>query len=477
MNFVPLLAGGVFPGDRFFRVWRRGSSAFFFAVFFIAVVSFSAASEDFSSLDGLFDAVTDIDVSQGTGTIGDGFSEYDDKNDASDLDGDLDALFSDAEDVSAEDIQQSADSENKNTGQTVASGGLNALLPQSSPLTFSGHLSAEVGFGYVWSERENSISGYFDFENDLTFSARASKDLAIRGNVKTEFPDFSFALSELYFDYLLFDRIFISGGKRLYRWGYIRLFDDDDEYDAVGRFQPNILYDSDSGIAASVTIPVWFVTFSGVALYSGTSDTPSRSALSYAGSLELKLGKSTVNFFGRTFPSVDSATNETLEVRVPPVAGLEAKRTVFGFDIYGQGQVRVDSFNKLYGFNKNGFSSMTATGGIMRVWDSQKPTVLANCEYQFLYYPQENDYTQKLAFVGAVSKIGPGEHMTVGVEWNHNITDQCGDVTPGVIVSGILPHARWKNAVEIYYGEDDNGNPISSPQVRLGTTLYLVMDY
>ena len=441
---------------------------------FLPSLSLPVSGQD-SSLDGIFDEVADFEISQDV--------EITERNSSSDADSgetaltsdDLDSFFDDAEDVPAETVT-AGDSEGEKDGSaSVASGGLDALIPQNSPLSFSGHLEAEVGLGYIWSERENSISGYFDFENDLNFSARTSKYLSVSGSIKTEFPNFSFSLSELYFDYLLLNKVYISGGKRLFRWGYIRLFDDDDEYDDTsGRFQPNILYDSDEGISARVIFPLGFVTFTGIGLYAGSNETPSKDEMSYAASIEMKLGKASLNIFGRSFPAAYSSASSAGK---PPVFGIEAKRSFFGFDIYAQGQSWINSFSRLGDLDDTGFDTIVFTGGIMRVWDTLKPNVLLNFEYQSAYRPDGDSYKQKLAFLGAVSKIGKGEHVTIGVEWNHDITERCGDVTPGVIISGLLPHARWKNAVEIYYGKDENGNLISRPQVKLGTTIYLVMDY
>lgn len=444
-------------------------------ILFLPALSFQASGQD-SSLDGLFEGVEDYEISQETDYIDSGDSGEEDTEGSFPESDDLDSFFDAAEDVPAEAVSSAVASEEKE--KTFSSGGLNSLLSQSSPLSFSGHLEAEVGIGYIWSERENTLSGYFDFENDLKFSARTSKYLSITGNIKTEFPAFTFDLSELYFDYLLFDRVYISGGKRLFRWGYIRLFDDDEEYDdSSGRYQPNILYDSDRGISARIIVPVGFATFTAVGLYSGKNETPSKDAMAYAGSIELKLGRTSLNFFGRSFPTVDSETNLPLADPNPPILGLEAKRSFFGVDLYAQGQGWIESFYRLGDLDKTGFDTIVFTCGIMKFWDTIKPNIFVNLEYQNAYIPLDDSFNQKLAFLGAVSKFGPGDHLTVGVEWHHNITERCGDVTPGIIVSGVLPHARWKNAVEIYYGQDENGNIISRPQVKLGTTIYLVMDY
>lgn len=476
------------------RLFRRGSvfrsggirAGFPLAVvflFFLAVFAAPALYAQDDPLDGLFDEVTDVEISGGS-SPGDGFVPYD-GDEGTGFTGDLDSLFEDAEDISAEEADAGGGPASKSS---PATGGLNALLPESSPLSVSGHLVTEVGLGYVWAESGNNLSGYFDFENILTLSARASRNLSLTGRVLTEFPSFNIGLDEIFFDYLLFDRIYLSGGKRQYYWGYVRLFDDDDEYDddeyddKTGRFQPNILYDSKENISARLVVPVSVFSFSAVAMFpllsaeghSGT-DPVSPSFMSFAGSAEARIGRTTVNIFGRKFPSSVTGPQGI------PILGLEAKRTILGFDLYLHAQARIASFYRLADLRAEGFDRITFVVGIMRLWDSFKPNIAVNLEYQNVFRPEPADsdprVSQRLAFVGAVTKIGPGERLTAGVEWNHDLTDCSGDVTPGVIVSGFLPHARWKTAAEIYYGKDPEGARISSPTIRLGSTIYLEMDY
>ena len=424
------------------------------------------------ALDGLFDNVTDIDISAGS-SFGDGFTPYK-EGEGQSFSSDIDSLFENAADISTQEAQEKADAEKP--AASVAAGGLSSLLPGKSPITFTGRLKAEVGLGYVWDPISgNGFSGYFDFENYLTFKASASRNLSITGEFLTEFPSFCFSLYQIYFDYRLFDRIYITGGRRQYKWGYVRIFDDDDEYETTGRFQPNILYDSRQTISARVIVPVSLFSFTGVAMYplSSTSgltggDPVSPSSMSFALSAEARIKRVAVNLFGRKFPSSSGQY---------PILGAEAKTSIFGVDIYAHTQVRVADASGAIRFKQEGFGTVTTIAGANWMWDKTRPIIALNFECQNVWNAESSEFTNRLAFVGAVSKIGPGEHITVGVEWNHNITDACGDVTPGIIVSGLLPHARWKTAAEIYYGEDESGNKISSPRVNLGTTIYLEMSY
>ena len=442
---------------------------------FFAAVALPLRAQD--SIDGLFDNVMDIDMAGGR-SFGDGFTEYGENEGASFSD-DIDSLFEDAEDVSTQEAQ--ARNEAEKPAPTVATGGASSILAGKSPVTFTGKLTGEVGLGYAHHPTSGSgFSGYFDFENYLTFKASASDKFSVTGQFLTEFPDFSFELYQMYFDYRLFNTVYLSGGKRQYKWGYVRLFDDDDEYETstgaanTGRFQPNILYDSRKHISARLIVPVSIFSFTGVAMYplSTTSsvsggDPVSPSAMSFAGSAEARIKRVTVNLFGRKFPSGGESS----------ILGAEAKTTFFGVDLYVHTQMRIASAKNAITFKRSGFGAMNTIAGIMRVWDKIRPVIALNFEYQNTWNVQTSALTNRIAFVGAVSKIGPGDHVTIGVEWNHNITECSGDVTPGIIVSGFLPHARWKTAAEIYYGEDSSGNKISSPQVNFGSTIYLEMSY
>ena len=433
------------------------------------------------SLDGLFDGVMDIDIAGGGG-FGDGFAPYKEGEEPSFSD-DIDSLFEDAQDVSTQEAQEMADA--AKPAASVAAGGVSSLLPESFPFTISGRLKAEVGAGYVWdSIGGNAFSGYFDFENYLAFTARASRNLSVTGEFLTEFPDFDFSLNQIYFDYRLFDRIYVTGGKRQYKWGYVRLLDDEDEYETddgaanTGRFQPNILYDSKKHISARVIVPVSVFSFTGVAMFpldevdsaiSSSGDYLGVSRLSFALSAEARIKRVTVNLFGRKFSRGESYEN--------PIVGIEAKTSVFGVDLYAHTQVRVAGALEAITFKREGYEKITTVAGAQWTWEKTRPVVALCLEYQNAWNAQEASFVNRLAFVGAVSKLGPGERITAGVEWNHNITDACGDITPGIIISGILPHARWKTAAEIYYGEDEDGNRISTPSVKLGTTIYLEMNY
>ena len=450
------------------------------AALILFAVAAPLAADD--SLDGLFDNVMDIDASGGGG-FGDGFTPYEEGEEPS-FSGDIDSLFEDAQDVSAQEVQEKADAEKPDAN--IATGGVNSLLPDKSPFTISGKMKAELGAGFVWDPiNGDTFSGYFDFENYLTFSARASRNLSVTGEFLTEFPEFEFSLNQIYFDYRIFDRVYITGGKRQYKWGYVRLFDDEDEYETddgeanTARFQPNILYDSKKHMSARVIIPVSVFSFTGVAMLPLDDDLLSTlsasgeylgvSRLSFAWSIEARIKRVTVNLFGRKFPDIDFYQS--------PIFGAEVKTSFFGVDLYAHTQMRLSNIQNAFLFKTEGYEKITTIAGAQWLWDKTRPVIALAFEYQNVWNAQESSFVNRLAFVGAVSKIGPGEHITVGVEWNHNITDVCGDVTPGIIISGLLPHARWKTAAEIYYGEDEDGNKISRPTIKLGTTIYIEMNY
>ncbi len=98
--------------------------------------------------------------------------------------------------------------------------------PFFKPLSFFGHLKAEAGVAGFYEDGTFDGTGLFLFKNEFGMTARASKYLGMKGTLVVQYPDFSLSVGSLYFDYLLLDKIYISGGKKPVNWGYILLFSD-----------------------------------------------------------------------------------------------------------------------------------------------------------------------------------------------------------------------------------------------------------
>lgn len=389
---------------------------------------------------------------------------------------DFDSMFDSSQDVVVEDSASFVQEENKSP------------LDLSSffiPLKFYGHLDTEVGGWYNFTREKfvvpgndygHSVSGAFDFLNDLSFIARLDNTFTIHGTVRTEFPHMFFDMHELYFDYCLLDKVYISGGKKETKWGYVRLFSDADEYEDVvdetgvdSVLYSDIVADSVDGISAIVTIPLWTGTVSAMAMYKGTPDengeltmikTPGSRDISYAASCEMVILDTSVNLFGRYSASSLPFGN---------VVGLEFKHSFAGVDVYGQGIGSLDKDNE-------DFSKYVGTFGFYTIRDYNKIKFGINAEGQLLYMKDIDDLRKRCALYAGVSK--PFSRCTVGtgVKWQHNFDNENplvedGKVDVGLYVLGLLPHARLKNGVEIYYRDSE------VVKVRGGMTINLLVDY
>ena len=391
------------------------------------------------------------------------------------FDDDFDAMFEEAEDTEAvktEVVQ----------GPSQASDG-------TFPLRLSGHLDSNFGIGYLYqqdAEDTNKVSGYFTFNNYIYMDARPSRESVIHGTLGISFPGYALGLNECYFDYIIKNKIYFTAGKKGTTWGYPRLLtvsstatsDKKKEFDEQGAENTNILADSSAGTTMMFRIPVWTGTITGLGVYKGSSTSPSFDDIVLAGSVELVFGKTSVNLFAR---KETKSAGESLG----PLFGLEAKRTILGADVYGQGLTRFDTqdkFNRLFKgkFNKTTLQQMVFTGGLYKWWDAKDPAVGFNIEYQGTCRFETvsevyngYDIIHRIAFDGGVKRLGPAHNIKIGLELNHNITEKSGYIKPGVIVSGALPNCDWNTGLKWYYGD----TLPKSGKWELGTYLSLALNY
>jgi hypothetical protein len=265
--------------------------------------------------------------------------------------------------------------------------------------------------------------------------------ISIYGALNTSLSNnFSLDLSYLYFDYMLFDMVFISAGKKNLSWGYTRLFKNG-----------NIMEDTNGQLNAEFRFP-WSTgtfTFVGAYDYKLLSDNPSYKDISYAFSLEQTVLHTSVNLFAK--------------INGLSLAGLEIKRTIFGFDCYGQVYVNIADYKKLN--QKSGYGQVTATAGFYKLWDGFDPNLGINIEYQY-------SGNHKIALQGGIKRIGKRKNMKVGIDWNHDFTSKDGNVTAAFIIDGVLPYASWKNALSVDYGP-----ATGKTKFTLGSVISLSLDY
>ena len=91
----------------------------------------------------------------------------------------------------------------------------------SSILSITGHFDGNVGLSAIIIDKPD-FGGYLDLSNTLYLNVKPSASFGIHGALDTSLSNgFSVGVSYLYFDYMLFDRLFISAGKKSVSWVYI----------------------------------------------------------------------------------------------------------------------------------------------------------------------------------------------------------------------------------------------------------------
>lgn len=392
-------------------------------------------------------------------------------------------LFSDAEDTETPVVTEEVDTPT----DTMFN-----LASLSIPLKMSGDVTAEIGAAYICEDGTNKGSGYFDLKNYLYFTTRPDKYMALKGALKTSMPNKDeakkdgqnsyFYLYELYFDYLMANKIYITAGKKKSVWGNVRLFcnEEDDvnknskDYRDDDAFYTNALYDSRYNISGIVNVSFGPAAITVLAMYNGVSGEPSYKDMSFAGKAEIVLFNTFFNIFGRTFPQ---ASEENGLFPPLPIIGAEIKRSVLGFDVYGQAMGRVESvktlreFYKSHLYHTSSFDKFIFTGGFYRLWTDSFPYFGINAEYQGIYYPidkysvvniidnkselihEKGDMVHRFMVDLGFAKLGSDRNIKVGVQWYYNITDEEGYVRPGVIISNVFPHCDWNTGIKYEYGK------------------------
>lgn len=422
-----------------------------------------------------------------------------------DFSDDMSSFFEDVEDTNGPVIVE----------KNQASGLLGTIL---DTIKLSGHLDATLGvlFQMQGLSKDNmTFLPVFDFNNYLYLTTNINNIFSFRTSVLTNLSTLQstagITLNEIYFDYLLLNRIYLTAGKKSYTWGYIRLFSDATEYgtgfDArgnayAGNLHTDIMTNSINRISAQIRIPVWTGTITGLGLYNYnllSAGLPSASDFAFAGSIEMILGHTSVNLFGRTYASEDNSN---------PVVGVEAKRTIFGADIYGQGLMKIKykensstnidnyiygymlnyvTYNELqekmtemynttvseYLYNNRFYEKIIATGGFYRTWETADPTIGVNFEYQYIYTPSTGVHDSRIALQFGLKNIGLKDKVNLGVLFHYNFVQASGNVKLAFSISNIVPALDWTSGFECHFGPY-YGNV---PKLLFTTYLKLNVDY
>ena len=194
-----------------------------------------------------------------------------------------------------------------------------------------------------------------------------------------------------------------------------------------------------------------------------TSDVKHRN-FNYYGSLEFSVLNTNINMY------VKRPAKNTNPIRTN-LAGLELKRTIFGFDTYFQGIARVKNIKML---NKSaGYDYIVATAGLYRLFDSFDPNIGFNLEYQHEYIPDsEEKHYDRLAFEGGLKRLGRKKNIKIYALSHYSITEKHGWSGIDLSISSVLPYADWSNKFVIGYG-----SKYESPAFMMSSSIALSLDY
>lgn len=331
----------------------------------------------------------------------------------------------------------------------------------NSIMKITGSFSGKLGVACIYDDTKiDSVftpGGLIDLSNTLNLSVNPSDFFGLYGSLSTAFSSkFTLDVPSLYFNSLLFDKIYISAGKKSISWGNLRIFSN------------TVLADSGSGISCEIRYPWKLGTITGVLLYDYNTYGVDASNftwknMSFAGAADITLLNTNINTFIRKYPEPASSSSQAT---ADLLTGLELKRTLFGFDSYAQGTVlfKGDQYN------------ITATGGFYKLWDGITPNLGINVEYQYAFKskPEENKspHSHFVNLEFGIKKIGPAQNMKGAVKWNHDFMNKSGVVDVVFIVSSWIPYADWTNGIKITYGGDR-----STPKIDFGTALSYSLSY
>jgi len=415
-----------------------------------------------------------------------------------DVDDDFDLIFEDAEDKTeplTEEVQAA-----ETPVQVISSA-------FSNMVHFSGNFSGDVGLVFIKdesSDTEDEPSGYFSLNNTLNMTVSPSNIFVLHGSLETGISTgFNINVSSLYFDYLLFNRLYITAGKTSISWGNLRLFNNSDFYSSnfsdkdFGKYQgylyktgplyaASIFVEDNAPYALQIRYPWSFGTLT-FATTIATTDNLDKENFNYYGSIEFSLFNTNFNIYAKRpekKSKVEDIQNENIVVteanidalRSEPhekheIYGLEVKRTILGFDTYLQGLVRVRDYSNLT--HSIGYDYIVGTVGVYRLFDSFDPNIGFNIEYQHEFNPLRKPRNiDRVAFEGGVKRIGPQKNMKVGLLSHYNITDKYGYSGLSFIISGICPYADWTTKAAIGYG-----SKYTSPVFLFSSAISLSLDY
>ncbi len=341
-----------------------------------------------------------------------------------DVPDDFDSLFDDAED--SEGTESSAEEQLKSSGIIQAA---------KQIFSFYGSFVAEAAYSEKVYDREDD-NHFPGAALSYTFgiSMRPSSNLSAKCALVTSFPNFGVSVSSLYFDYVLFNRAYLTVGKTTQTWGNSAIFTTD------------ILSDTTPLSLIMVTVPIKHGSFEASANLKSFNQQNVLGQLYYAASFEYPFKNFSYKVLARTWAT------ENVSVNHPKTAfGFEISGDIFKFHTSFYGDIRE---------NEQTWESWTEWDygkfvcGIGRYWDQFEDIGKFGfvTEYQLVYNTADsNIINNALALTSSWRHLFNSRYsLSLAAGWN--ITNGTGYTIPAVSISG-LPHATVYFATPLLFGK------------------------
>jgi len=359
---------------------------------------------------------------------------------------DFDSLFEDVEDVEAivEEIPVAKESTEKTKTDT---------------LSFSGTFSADMAVFAQYPKNPAYFGGGLQFQNELSFLAKASAALTLQGSLLTNEKIITdtvdvIELSSLYFDYLMFNRLLLTAGKKHYDWGNTLYF------------ESNVLEELEGfskHLSVQLVFPLSPFTLSLLGMYNGSvEETMNPSLFDLAASIEASLWQTNMKVFSRYWSN--TSTDSVKKI----VFGFEWKRDILGLDFYQQALYYSD-LKDLVDFKPE---KIQLISGLSQFWEGQYKTALL-IEHKWLWNNLEEVNVHTIAFNAGISRLLQGR-LKLGLQVEHNFAKHSGNINLLAVLPGSrygFPHADLQFGIPLNYDRDANIN------LKLGFNLALSFSY
>ena len=359
---------------------------------------------------------------------------------------DFDALFEDVQDVEA--IVEESPVAKESTEKT-----------KTDTLSFSGTFSADMAVFAQYPKNPAYFGGGLQFKNELSFLAKASAALTLQGSLLTNEKIITdtvdaIELSSLYFDYLMFNRLLLTAGKKSYSWGNTLYF----ESNVLEEFQK-----FSEHLSVQLVLPLSPFTLSFLGMYNervGESMDPY--LLDFAGSIDTSLWQTNMKVFSRYWSN--TSTDSVKKI----VFGFEWKRDILGLDFYQQALYYSD-LRDIVDFKPE---KTQLISGLSQFWEGQYKTALL-IEHKWLWNNLEEVNVHTIAFNAGISRLLQGR-LKLGLQVEHNFAKHSGNINLLAVLPGSrygFPHADLQFGIPLNYDRDANID------LKLGFNLALSFSY